>query len=230
MKKMRLILLAILSWPLIALPATSDDPQRYQVELIVFARVNVQSTWPTPVRPPPDYSAARQLDLGGEMEPAMVPITHSSHRDWQLLPETDWMLKPESDRLQRRSDFELLIHLSWIQPAASRQQPQPVRLRLPERETTLLPELELLRGGTTQHTIPLDGTASLHRGQYLHLAVDLFYCRPRTHPPLRTQPDCWRLQQSYRVRPGRLYYYDHRQFGVLAQIREITPEPETGAL
>ncbi len=211
----------------------------WQVDVLLFERPASQDRWPPRPIPPPDYSQARRLQAWQDPLEQLLPPLRDGHAlppaHWQALPPHQQGLLAEASRLQRSGRYRVLAHYSWTQPALPRQAHQPVRLLPPEEDTKTPRESEALltldfppAGTTMEKKAPvIDGQASLYQGSYLHLKLDLYYCRDALHQPLRTEPACWRLQQDYRVRPEKLYYYDHRHFGALARIRKLEPAATT---
>ena len=77
--------------------------------------------------------------------------------------------------------------------------------------------------GSAHHE--LDGSITLLRERYLHLAVDL---------TLRSSGSLYRLDEARRIRSGELHYFDNPRFGVIARVTpygsdESAPEDAAGA-
>ncbi len=235
---MRLVLLALSILLLGGAQAQTAPAARdkiYQVDILLFERPLARDRFPARKPDWPDYSQARPLlpaDI--TLEPALAPplAPEQAHPPfWQLLPEEQQGLQAEARRLQRSARYTVLARFSWVQPVVPRQAQQPVRLRPPPRED--VPDESLLtldfprehpREAEQVQPPRLDGQASLYKGSYLHLKLDIGYCKPGFPRSLGLEPDCWRLQQDYRVKPGKLYYYDHRHFGALARIRLLNED------
>ncbi len=193
-----LLVLAALSgaWPL-ALWAQDQTEDRYQVEVIVFARPELRTSyyrWPgepdtgsaidfepvaadDPATPPGtvfgDAASRRFPDPVAPAQPS--PLTPAGPVFEPLEPEA-WWLAEDWRRLAEARDYQPLVHLAWRQPAASFGEPQPVRVHgggVIEHRSV---DASRLLFGVEQRIEPIeaiDGTVALERGRFLHLRVDL---------------------------------------------------------
>ncbi len=229
-------LLLLTQPPAQAEPAATE--KIYQVDILLFERPLSHDRFPARKPAAADYSQARPLQPAETTaEPVLLPPMNPEPGHppfWQQLPEKDQGLQQAAHRLEHSPRYAVLARFSWIQPAAPRRAQQPVRLQPPapeEKVEDALLTLDFPSATTMDAGDPspprLDGQASLYRGSYLHLKLDLRYCKPASPRSLGLEPDCWRLQQDYRVQPGKLYYYDHRHFGALAQIRLLNDASST---
>lgn len=231
-----------LAW-LVALPAAGQQPRRYLVEVVVFARE---------VSPDPHYRWPGEPDVSGALvlDPVEPPPPDEAGYP-QLVVERDFMpVDPEASvgaaaRLRRLGGYRVIAQQAWIQEAAVLADGTPVRLHSDDvveppppapTTATLFGEVE----EPPEPTWSLDGLVAFERGRYPHLTVDLVYRRPAAPPApgsalLRTTVgataasrgyETYRIRQRQQLRYGRLHYFDHPQFGVLAVVRPVVPAPE----
>jgi Peptidoglycan-binding protein, CsiV len=109
------------------------------------------------------------------------------------LPDSQFALNAVAGALQRSGAYRVLAHRLWRQSAYDRHSAVPYLL----------------------HTSPgssgreVDGSITLIRERYLHMAVDLTL----------TSPDVlYRLDEARRMRSGELNYFDNPHFGVIVRV------------
>ncbi|MFP5505566.1 MAG: CsiV family protein [Gammaproteobacteria bacterium] len=193
------------------LPAAAQD---YAVELLVFSRLAAddgEERWPLPTALPATEQA---LGIGeGGLQAA------GGGRALQAI----------ADNLRRSNGYRPLLHWRWIQPGWDRKQARPLHVQVPAGSALPLTqpsalasrtEMQRLRlladpSAVTGAGLPLlDGTVSLSRSRFLHLAVDLIHVDPATGIPMQ-------LRESRRMRSNELHYLDHPRFGVLVQVTPV---------
>lgn len=200
--------------------ASQAASQEYDVEIVVYASLRAddgQERWPTPKTFPATEQA---LDLG---EGGTQLLTGGPHN-----------LQAIVDTMRRSSLYRPLLHWRWRQPGWERGQARAIHVQIPAGSNVpltnvaagtskfLLQQLKsnLDAGSTNSGGQPLlDGTLTLARSRYLHMAVDLIYIDPETGIPMQ-------LKESRRMRSGELHYLDQPRFGVLVQ---ATPYVISGA-
>lgn len=204
-RKVITMLLALSAW------STAQAGTDYAVEILVYASLRAdtgEERW----SPPKLFPATEQsVDLGEDGTQSLV----SGERNLQAIAEA----------MRRSSHYRPLLHWRWRQPGWERGRAKPIHVQIPPGSSLPLTEvaagtskvlLQQLRsnldsGLSPQGALPLlDGTLTLTRSRYLHMAVDLIYTDPRTGTPLQ-------LKESRRMRSGELHYLDHPRFGVLVQ-------------
>lgn len=204
---------------MLPLAATQAANQDYDVEIVVYASLRAddgEERWPTPNAFPATLQA---LDLG--------------EGGTQLLTGGPRNLQAIADTMRRSSLYRPLLHWRWRQPGWERGQAKAIHVQIPAGNNLPLTQvatgtskllLQQLRnnldtGITDTASQPLlDGTLTLMRSRYLHMAVDLIYIDPNTGIPMQ-------LKESRRMRSGELHYLDQPRFGVLVQ---VTPHVVTG--
>lgn len=208
------VLLFLLPWT--TLQAGGTD---YDVEILVYASLRAdtgEERWSTPKVFPATEQA---LDLGEDGTQSLVDGERS--------------LQAISEAMRRSSLYRPLLHWRWRQPGWERGRAKAIHVQIPAASSLPVTEVSArtskfllqqlrnnldsgLSGNSSQPL--LDGTLTLTRSRYLHMAVDLIYIDPKTGIPLQ-------LKESRRMRSGELHYLDHPRFGVLVQ---ATPHVDRG--
>lgn len=194
--------------------SASAQDKWYQVEVIVFERLDEEGllaeSWrPDPGQPPIDQSI--RLTRPGE-----TPLEGSGPHAYRLLDTSQLQLLNSFKRLSNAKNFRPVLHYAWRQPGLP---------RAASRWThTYVPSQGLIEAVTTFAFLPpppplLDGTLRVYLTRYLHVEVDLLYHRSGVETPFR-------LRASRRMRSGELHYLDHPMFGVLVLVTPV--EFETG--
>jgi hypothetical protein len=104
--------------------------------------------------------------------------------------------------LERVDAYQTLVHFGWQQTAAGRAEAE---------DYWLSPAMGEQFG--------LTGKLRVYKERYLHLAMALEF-DPRDG---RGWPAV--IEESRRLRDDRLQYFDHPEFGVIAAVRKVEPEP-----
>jgi hypothetical protein len=152
---------------------------RYDVEVIVFR-----------------YLAASD---DGEQWPENTTVAGDAFASTTLqqglenLPDSQFALNDVAGALQRSGAYRVLAHRLWRQSAYDRNSAVPYLLH-----TT---------AGSSVREV--DGSITLIRERYLHLAVDLTLASPGA---------LYRLDETRRIRSGELHYFDNPRFGVIARV------------
>jgi hypothetical protein len=152
---------------------------QYDVEVIVFRNLAARDDGE-------QWSADTSGSAGGF---ARIPL----QQGLQELPESQFALNGVAGALQRSGAYQVLAHRLWRQEAPDRHNAVPYLLRATQ--------------GSAPHE--LEGSFTLVRERYLHLAVDLALTSPGSR---------YRLDESRRVRSGELHYFDNPRLGVIARV------------
>ncbi len=180
---------------LCCLGAQAVSAAQYDVEVIVFRNLAAR-----------DEGEQWPSDTAGSTGGfASIPL----QQGLQELPESQFALNDVAGALQRSGAYQVLAHRLWRQSAYDRQSAAPYLLHAVQ--------------GSAHHE--LDGSITLLREHYLHLAIDL---------ALRSSGTLYRLDEARRIRSGELHYFDNPRFGVIARVTpygsdESAPEDATGA-
>jgi hypothetical protein len=152
---------------------------QYDVEVIVFRNL-----------------AARD---DGELWPADTAVTTGGfarsplQQGLENLPDSQFNLNGVAGALQHSGAYQVLAHRLWRQSGYDRHSAVPYLLHA-------------TRGSAHDE---LDGSITLIRERYLHLAIDLVLTSPGYQ---------YRLDETRRVRSGELHYFDNPHFGVIARV------------
>jgi hypothetical protein len=205
---------------LIAPEARSAPPSWYEVEVLVFEHLtpNTRASEIIPLESRPLNSERIQEVPSAQTK---MPVQDPMADPLPLSPRA-WKLTDVGQRLNKSPHYRRLLHQAWRQVAVSPHQAQPVFLHLPSPENTPSEPLDP----------QLEGTITLSRGRFLHLALDLLYRQPPKAAVLpKPDPDIeiptppllgkhFRLTESRRIRIRELHYFDHPHVGVLVQVRQ----------
>ncbi len=257
------ILMFIVIWMLPAGPALSDD-ERYRVEILVLyhlrnehdprevGTLNDYSDALDFLQPPEEQTDPQSADnevYGPGSEPAdlLNAVVH--------LAEAGPEMQEAWRRLRSSAPFRPLQYLGWEQGSNS---PFPV-LRVHDLEVVLVqdPWAEQRTAEQSAYGLNLedalaepityyrlDGTASLTRARFLHLALAIEWREPLYDAdgtvlagsplpageataemgPVEPQPTAFRvhrLEQRRSVRTGRIEYFDSPALGVLAYVTRL---------
>jgi len=201
-RTLTLLYAAWLSLAALVLPAAAEDvlpaaPQKYDVELVVFRVVSPNAT-------PENWAAEQalagrgvQLDSDEESPAAVAADRGVRELSVTAVPGDRFKLSGIEDALRRSREYQPVAHFGWTQTGYPLNSAPQVDL------DALLPQ------GS-----PLGGKASLSRGRYLHLTLNISLQPPGGAPR-------YFLQQSRRMRSNEKHYFDHPQFGVIAI---VTPQ------
>lgn len=210
MKFLRVVVMLLGGAMALPLPAAEAW---YQVELIVLAQRKPEPdsvTASAVVAPPAATGTVLTIP-----DPAQ-PVTQNA-RIAPVAPG-NLRLSAEARRITANSNYELLVHTAWRQPALSSSQALPVRIRSGvslDNEGVAIPRL--------------DGTVQLSVGRFLQFDTNLRYhaVSPQTAgeppPPAADTPIqlLYRLNESRRMRSRELHYLDHPMFGVIVLVTPL---------
>ena len=158
----------------------------YQIDMIVFAhRDSVQVSADGPLFAP---NMQQAIPLQNDSSPLMKP--------YHTLPSSASQLKNEYWALNKKSQYQVLFHYTWLQPANNQ---RPVAL-----------------SQTNTKGWNMEGTFRVRRSNYYLLDTELVFSAPNS-------PEAsFVFAQKQRLKPGIVYYLDHPQAGMLIKIHQIT--------
>ena len=208
----------IAGWTVTALLAFSacvsaqEEPARpdlYRIEIIVFRHVDQSRN--TPEQPPPEAGPVADLPSPrGQDRPQLefLLLDPRPVRSPVDLPREQLQLDSVVARLARIDAYQPLLHFGWQQPASGRAEAGNYWLNAAQEEQ-----------------LGISGKLRIYKERYLHLAMSLAF-DPRDGS---SRPAV--IEESRRLRDDRLQYFDHPQFGVIASVTRVEPEPadEPGA-
>lgn len=237
--------------------AGKEGPSTYQVEVLIFA-VNdtaalAAESWPE------SYESSSTGQFLYITTPEHAPKTASSNKDaaakkpviasYQFLGQDQFKLSASVAKLKKNPHYEVLLHTAWRQPAidlkdetavyvfSGMTEPEhPVDTPSAGSGTSSAPQSSAQTRGNTEESLNsepraprLSGTVKLALGQYLHVALDLFYRKEvsrigsvdasgkeilASHNALQS----FRLNEMRRIKTGEVNYFDHPLFGALVLI------------
>ncbi|MBQ0724670.1 MAG: hypothetical protein KBT50_06200 [Cycloclasticus sp.] len=187
---------------LLSQPAFSLEKMRwYSIEYIVFEHNNVPS----------------QLTEKWTKEPLQMPEharelnTRSGQPAFSPLAINQQQLHGVYKRLMQLSSYTPLHHGGWIQPVDETSSKLGVQI---------LQQLGHNR---------LEGSITFHRGNYLHLDIDLQLSEPSPVSAIQNESSYptiaahqrYRLIESRRIKSSESNYFDHPRLGVIAIVEAI---------
>jgi hypothetical protein len=227
-------------------PAAKEGFQLYRVEVIIFEQLQPprrpEDPGPPPLPPQPAeeetvipgifVEQARPLPQAAPLKPELPAEPLAEEAEPLFFEPVDVQDLTEVARsLERRPGYRVLAREAWRQPGFSQDQSRPVDLETVARLRRLM--AEAADGGrspplpATGEAMPPDGgpleaTATLWLGRYLHLKIEA---------ESFTEAGVGRLAESRRMRSGEVHYFDSPRLGAIAiVIPEDTPvESEEGA-
>ncbi|MAS81551.1 MAG: hypothetical protein CMF45_02535 [Legionellales bacterium] len=206
----------------------------YQVEVIVFERLNPYldgEKWQDGVITTKDDAVELQVpDINNKLVPYMI------------LNKSRNQLNGVEKVLNSSSEYKLLIHLSWQQPATQRKQSRYVHLqRLDGTSSTLetnIKEIEdepdFIDELISSNKI-IDGTIRVRSGFYLHADIDFSYFKnlPYENKILRVNEESFigtsdkyviNHKETRKIKLDEIHYFDHPMLGLILQVSRLDIE------
>lgn len=208
-------LIVVIGAPMLSSHAQETDGlaaelDRYKVEIIVLRHLAVTGGPEDPGPPPLPPEPAATPDALMIDPPTGAPDVTASLPTEPEPPffslADDFLLDELAGRIRRSADFRVLLHEAWVQPGYSRESTQPVELAQLEQ----FRRLSAAPSHGAEPEMALQGSATLYRGRYLHLVVDLTHTTEDGLVSL--------LTESRRMRSGEVHYLDAPGIGVIALI------------
>ena len=160
----------------------------YQVDLIVFTHLNDQQL-------PADDSLAPLLIPDMQHAIPLQNEANSAMSPYHTLPASASHLKNEYWALNRKPQYHVLFHYTWLQPANNQ---RPIALS------------QINSGGWG-----IDGTLRIRQSNYYLLDTELAFSAPNS------TKTAFVFSQKQRLKPGVVYYLDHPQAGMLIKIHQV---------
>lgn len=179
-------LLSLLIISGVGLAKTGSD--LYQVDLILF--VHEHSTIDSSERATQSFKALNPMhavSLSEQISAAQTP--------YHLLPPSTSQLRNEYWVLNRKPQYQVLGHYSWLQPVRNKQ-----AIEIPS----------MSRGGWS-----VIGTIDVQKETYYQFATNLLFTAT-----IHNATFLFNVKQ--RLKPGVVYYLDHPQAGILVKIHPVT--------
>lgn len=174
-----------------SLSQASQQSALYQVDMIVFTHQpssQHEANIVTPLMAPDTQHA---IPLQNTVNGALTP--------YHTLPASSSQLSSEYWALNRKTNYQVLAHYTWLQPANN------------QRAVALS---SLNRNGWN-----IEGTLRIRRSNYYLLDTELLFSAPGVEKNSQT---AFLFSQKQRLKPGTVYYLDHPQAGMLIKVHQIT--------
>ena len=212
-------------------------PNRYEVEVIVFAHRDFDATEErfaqtangfdataalreAPVLDETTFAAPLAIPPLPLEQPPVDPAVAARAEALLVRPlrPDEMKLSTEYRRLRAISAYQPLVHIGWVQPG------------LPEADST---PVDL---GTFGIINPR-GTVRVHLARFLHITLDLTYQGTGSAAAATTAADgldevalapAYRLTTTRSARSTELHYFDHPAFGVLVRVTPVPMQDGSG--
>lgn len=184
----------------------------YQVELLVFAPTQTQTSehWNRNTLPDYDHQAIT-LSSSSPHLPA-----NASAADRAAANQGAWHLKSRNNSLTvakmgssmaYRGEYRTLFYGRWVQPLTTDNNSLPIHISGGH------PLSYAISG---EHSRELEGTITLTRSRYLHLATDLWFASNADSKDFFAH-----INESRRLKNGELHYLDNPLFGIMIQVTRL---------
>lgn len=178
------ILLSLLCQNLAAEGSTS----LYQIDLIIFTHQQNPDL-------PKELSLATGMLIDGAHAITLQSDQSKGLSPYHLLPSSSSHLKQEYWALNRKPDYHVLAHYSWLQPFNSQ---RPITLPTINKDGW-----------------QLEGNIQVRRSNYYLLDTNLVFSKPEN------PESSFVIAQKQRLKGGDIYYLDHPQAGILVKVHQI---------
>lgn len=155
----------------------------YQIDLIVFTHSKPRTIDSTPVIAPPDFSNALTL----------LKSNNEEEMPYKLLPVHSSNLINEYNKLNKESNYQILLNYSWLQPSEN-------------DKSIIIPNL-------ANDDWILNGTLRIKQSTYYAFDTDLILTSNKNMQ--------FPVQYKKRLKPEIVYYLDHPYAGILIKIHQI---------
>lgn len=240
--QMRLIFKLLLSGLLLTFLSSSfADPQRYQVELLIFSHINAQGVnsehWP--VIKDPTINLSRALALNPLLEnDAQNPNQIASY---QILPNFNFSLAKSDRKLMNTQGYNVIMHIAWQQELAGPHDAKWVHLfggaGYDNEGNVIAQDMD---GSATydqaQHW-QVDGLIRLDTVRYINTRYNLYFAAPTgeiqdlsnndNFAEIDTPLIYFKLDQFRRMRSDELNYIGHPLYGILIKVTKVDQTADT---
>ena len=160
----------------------------YQIDMIVFTHLQLPSSSTENV-----YSPILAPDIQNAI-PLSSTISNNK-TPYHALPKSASELRDEHWALNRKPQYQILFHRSWLQPGNNQ---KPIAL------------FEMNVGGWN-----VEGTLKIKQSNYYLLDTELLFSAPNS------KQRAFIFAQKQRLKPGVVYYLDHPHAGMLIKIHQV---------
>ena len=159
----------------------------YQIDMIVFTHQQVGSQQSS--IPPQLMTSDSQHSI--PLDSTVSSVTTPYH----MLPASSSQLSSEYWALNRKAEYQVLAHYTWLQPSNN-------------QRAIVLPS-------TNRNGWNIEGTLRIRQSNYYLLDTDLLFTAPNNNQT------AFLFSQKQRLKPGTVYYLDHPQAGMLIKVHQI---------
>ena len=167
----------------------NKHPSLYQVDMIVFTYLQASLT-------PSENSLAPLVAPDSNHAILLQNSSADKMTPFHILPASTSQLRNEYWALNRKPQYQVLFHYTWLQPSNNQ---KPIALS----------QVDI--GGWN-----IEGTLKIQQSNYYLLDTKLLFSAPNS-----TQT-AFIFSQKQRLKPGIVYYLDHPQAGMLIKVHQIT--------
>lgn len=231
-----MLTLASLS-PLCCISASSVTPDSvataklYQIEVIIFSHLNATSLASEQWAEPQTAQLTAYTDLNNNLDP--------EHINLQYIGPSNQFLTPTIKKL-KKNHFPIILHLAWQQQFDSSDAKTTIHLYGGRAYADDGSMLDNVMDQTTPSTMyqhwQLNGEVTINVNRYFNVGFNLYFSEPLSTLKLldntnyfNSQPGefyQFHLLQTRRTRSKELNYMDSPLYGILFEIKKITPEQE----
>lgn len=168
--------------------AQASSQALYQIDMIVFAHQSSTLQAENIITPLVAPDTQNAISLQNSNSNLMTP--------YHILPQRSSELGQAFWTLNRKPDYQVLGHFTWLQPSNNQR-----AIALPS---------------TNHNGWNIEGTVRVRQSNYYLLDTDLLFSSPTG----KTQT-AFLFSQKQRLKPGTVYYLDHPQAGMLIKVHKI---------
>ena len=161
---------------------------------------------------------------------------------WRLIEPENFILSSQARKLGNSSNYQVLNHFAWRQPAVDRANSQPILINAGFDYSGIYPErsLQQIEFSDTDFGLEdeqmtgvweLEGTINVVITRYIHFYTDLVYRAERNNPPYENdnlQPQQvlvdYEIKSHRKMKSRELNYIDHPIVGILVEVTPIDDE------
>jgi hypothetical protein len=165
---------------------TAQPSRLYQVDIILFTHESTSKT--------PTEFATVSILRHSIKNAISLNSTNALHTPYHLLPSNASQLNSEYWTLNRKSEYRVLAHYSWLQPHNNQ---RPI----------ILPNID-------KNGLHVEGTIRIRQSNY-YLMDTAIYFSTKTN-----QQQTFVLSHQQRLKGGVVYYIDHPKVGMLIKIHQ----------
>jgi|GEM_PF-1138825 len=227
----------------------------YKVELIVFAHVTARGLlseqWPVnPTLPSMQrvYNLQAPTQPGAALNGTSTATIPTQPEPYQILPTSFLQLQTIAAKLNAKDNYPVLVHVAWLQPGLPIRNSRRIHIyggQAYGASEKPLTDVSPLNVDASDAALPLpnstdqwqlNGYVRVSKPYLFELQANLVLTIPQQllrkvsfRVARQVNVHQFILQQTFRMRLGKLYYIDHPLFGILAEITKYTANNKQGS-